>query len=183
MYTGNNTPPKLTNYLHIMETSKTIAGIQFTNEGISVIRPYRENNELFEGLIPEKFFTGEFVTIAKRLAKARMANCYKKLHSNIAVATHITPEMIAWKGGRFTVKAWETLESILEIEDVRQLNFMQCQQLIRAMLLDKCGNNWLYDYDENWEQLKDGDIYLKEEFRLFITEHMLVGMARNEVDA
>ena len=183
MYTGNNTPPKLTNNLHIMETTKTIAGIAFTNEGISVIRPYRENNELFAGLIPEKFFTDEFVTIAKRLAKARMANCYKKLHSNVASATHITPEMIAWKGGRFTEKAWETLESILEIQDVRQLNFMQCQQLIRAMLLDKQGSNWLYDYDENWEQLKDGDVYLKEEFRLFITEHMLVGMARNEVDA
>lgn len=164
-----------------METSKTIAGIQFTNEGVSVIRQYRENNELFVGLIPEKFFTEEFVEIAKRLAKARMANCYKKLHANIAVATHITPDMIAWKGGRFTVGVWETLESILTIKDVRQLNTLQCQQLIRAMLIDRSGSHWLYDFDENWEQLKDGDIYLKDEFKVFITEHMLVGMACNEV--
>lgn len=164
-----------------METSKTIAGIQFTNEGISVVRQYRENEELFVGLIPEKCFTDEFVTIAKRLAKVRMANCYRKLHANVAMATHITPEMIAWKGGRFTVRVWKALEGILEIKDVRQLDTLQCQQLIRAMLIDKDGGSWLYDYDECWNQIPNSDIRLTEGFKQFITEQMLVGMPFNEV--
>lgn len=164
-----------------METSKTIAGIQFTNEGIAIIRPYQENVEVSHPSFDESLFTDKFVEIAKRLAKARMANCYKKLHSNLGAATHITPEMIAWKGGHFSIPVWNALESILEIKDVRQLNALQCQQLIRAMLLDKCGNSWLYDYDANWEQLREGDIHLRDDFKLFITEHMLVGMPFNEV--
>ena len=181
MYTGNNTPPKLTNNLHIMKTTKTIAGIQFTNEGISIIRPYKEDAKAADFRLDEKFFTGEFVQQAKRLAKVRMANCYKKLHTNIATATHVTPDIIAWKGGHFSVPVWETLEGVLQIEDVRQLNVLQCQQLIRAMLFD--GGNWLYDYDENWNQIPNSDIHLSENFKYFVTEQMLVGMACNEVDA
>ena len=75
MYTGNNTPPKLTNNLHIMETTKTIAGIQFTNEGISIIRPYKEDAQAADFRLDEKLFKGEFIQQAKRLAKVRMANC------------------------------------------------------------------------------------------------------------
>lgn len=164
-----------------METTKTIAGIQFTNEGISVIRPYKENATAANFMLDEKLFTGDFVEQAKRLAKIRMANCYKKLHTNMASATHITTEMIAWKGGHFTVRVWEALEAILHIEDVRQLNTLQCQQLIRAMLIDKDGSSWLYDYDQNWNQIPNSDIRLTEGFKYFVTEQMLIGMACNKV--
>ena len=181
MYTGNNTPPKLTNNLHIMETTKTIAGIQFTNEGISIIRPYKEDAQAADFRLDEKLFTGEFVEQAKRLAKARMANCYRKLHTNIATASHITNQVIAWKGGHFSVPVWEALEGILQIEDVRQLDVLQCQQLIRAMLIDKEGGNWLYDYDKNWNQIPNSDIRLTEGFKYFVTEQMLIGMACNKV--
>ena len=164
-----------------METSKTIAGIQFTNEGISIIRPYNEDAKIADFRFDEKLFTDEFVQQAKRLAKIRMANCYKKLHTNIANASHISNQMIAWKGGHFSVPVWEALEGILQIKDVRQLTVLQCQQLIRAMLIDLDGSCWLYDYDENWNQIPKSDIRLKSEFKLFITEHMLVGMAWNKV--
>lgn len=183
MYTGNNTPPKLTNNLHIMETTKTIAGIQFTNDGITIVRPYNQDDKVADFRFEEKLYTGDFLQTAKRLAKVRMANCYKKLHANMASATHVTPEIIAWKGGHFSVPVWEALEGILNIEDVRQLSVLQAQQLIRAIMLDKGDSCWLYDYDKNWNQIPSSDIRMAEGFKLFITEHILVGMARNEVDA
>ena len=66
-----------------METTKTVAGIQFTNAGISIIRPYNEDFETYgKRRIPEEKFTGDFVELAKRLAKTRMAHCYKQLHSS-----------------------------------------------------------------------------------------------------
>lgn len=164
-----------------METSKTIAGIQFTNEGISIIRPYKEDAQTADFRLDEKLFTGEFVQQAKRLAKIRMANCYRKLHTNIATASHITNQMIAWKGGHFSVPVWEALEGVLHINDVRQLNVLQCQQLIRAIMIDKGGSDWLHDYDEDWKQIPNSDIHLTSEFKLFVTEQMLVGMACNKV--
>lgn len=161
--------------------TKTIAGIQFTNEGISIIRPYKTDATLAAFRLDEKLFTGEFVEQAKRLAKVRMANCYKKLHTNIANASHITSEVIAWKGGHFSVPVWEALEGILQIEDVRQLDALQCQQLIRAMLIDREGSSWLYDYDENWNQISNSDIRLTSEFKLFVTEQILLGIVNNKV--
>jgi hypothetical protein len=157
-----------------MKTTKTIAGIQFTNEGISIIRPYKVDDKVASYQFDEKLFTGEFVEQAKRLAKVRMANCYKKLHTNIATASHITPDVISWKGGHFSVPVWEALEGVLQIEDVRHLNEFQCQQLIRAMLIDKETSCWLYDYDSNWNQISNSDIRLSDGFKLFVTEHMLI---------
>lgn len=101
-----------------------------------------------------------------------MADCYKKLHSNLAKAKYISEDMIAWEGGRFNVKVWESLENILTLTDVRDLNALQCQQLIRSMLLNS--RSWLYDHNtETWEEIKTGDIMLSDEFKNFITDHML----------
>ena len=149
---------------------KTIANIQFTDKGILIEKSYNEDNSVFSPY-KEELFTEDFLTIAKRLAKQRMADCYKKLHSNLNKATHITQDMIAWKGGRFNISVWESLEDILKLNDVRELNFLQTQQIIRSMLLH--GDSWLYDYDENWEQANKGSIYCCEDFKNFITEHLV----------
>lgn len=150
---------------------KTIAGIQFTESGILIERKYNTDNSVFP--VPNnEIFTGKFLDIAKRLAKYRMASCYKKLHSNLAKAKHISEDMIAWEGGRFNIKVWESLENILTLTDVRNLDLLQCQQLIRSMLFES--RNWLYDHNtETWEEAKTGDIQCTEEFKMFITEHML----------
>jgi hypothetical protein len=151
---------------------KTIAGIQFTESGILIEKRYNTDNSVFP--VPNKeLFTGKFLDIAKRLAKYRMAECYRKLHSNLAKAKHISEDMIAWEGGRFNIKVWESLENILTLKDVRDLNPLQCQQLIRCML--SISRSWLYDHNtETWEELtKEGDIGLSENFKNFITEHML----------
>lgn len=149
---------------------KTIANIQFTETGILIEKSYNEDNSVFSPY-KEELFAGDFLTIAKRLAKQRMSACYKKLHSNLNKATHITQDMIAWKGGRFNISVWESLEDILKLNDVRELNFLQTQQIIRSMLLH--GDNWLYDYNEDWEQTNNGGIYCGEDFKNFITEHLI----------
>jgi hypothetical protein len=82
--------------------------------------------------------------------------------------------VISWKGGHFSVPVWEALEGVLQIEDVRHLNELQCQQLIRAMLIDMETSCWLYDYDSNWNRISKSDIRLLDEFKLFVTEHMLI---------
>lgn len=153
---------------------KTVANLQFTESGVLVERPYSENYDVFSPIKEEKF-TGEFLEIAKRLAKTRMSHCYHLLHQNFAKATHITKEIIAWKGGKFQVFVWESLEKVLEITDVRELTTLQAQQLIRSILLNSNGS-WVFDYDVNtWTKISGSDVRISEEFIQFITEQVLVG--------
>jgi hypothetical protein len=150
---------------------KTIAGIKFTESGILIEKRYNTDNSVFPTPNTD-LFTTKYLDIAKRLAKYRMADCYKKLHSNLAKAKHISEDMIAWEGGRFNIKVWESLESILTLTDVRDLDLLQCQQLIRCMLT--ISRSWLYDHNtETWEEMKTGDIMLSDGFKDFITDHML----------
>lgn len=153
--------------------TKTIAGIQFTESGIVLERKYAEDDSVFAP-VDEKLYTGDYLRQAKRLAKIRMANCYKKLHTNMAAATHITRDEIAWKGGHFSVPVWEALEGILKLEDVRNLTALQAQQLIRAIMLDQSGSTWLYDYDKDYNKIPNSDIQLTEGFKVFITEQIFV---------
>lgn len=156
-----------------METKK-IAGIQFTNTGVLIEKPYQKDEELCaRHHFSEEMFTGDFLEIAKRLAKLRMSKCFKKLHQNLAQASHITEHDIVWKDGHFSVPVWEQLEAILSITDVRQLNRFQAQQLIRAIILDEAGY-WLSDFDENWNSNEKSECRLTLEFKRFITEHVLV---------
>lgn len=151
---------------------KTIAGIQFTENGILIERKYQQANQEAKPRIKEELFTGKFVEIAKRLAKTRMAHCYKQLHSNFAHAHVITPQSIIWNNGHFEVPVWEALEAVLSIEDVRNLTKLQAQQLIRVLLLNN--TCWAYDYDvATWERIDNSDIKVPEEFMLFITEHII----------
>jgi hypothetical protein len=99
-----------------------------------------------------------------------MAHCKQQLHANLANATYIAEYVIAWKGGHFSVPAYEALEDILKLTDARDLNKMQALQLIRAMLLNGA-NNYVYDYDENLNRC-DTDIHVTEDFKNFITERM-----------
>ena len=151
--------------------NKQIAGITFTDKGILIEKQYNYSQPSLK--LDEEKFTKDFLIIAKRLAKYRMAHCYKQLHQNITTAEHITPQMIFWKDGHFSVPVWEELEKILKLKDVRDLNALQTQQLIRSMLFHE--STWLYDHNEDWNELKGGNFCIKctEEFKLFLTEHML----------
>ena len=149
---------------------KTVAGITFTKTGILIEKSYQHDTTICRELNPSKF-TGEYLEIAKRLAKTRMSHCKQQLHVNLVNATYITEHTIAWSGGHFSVPVYEALENILELTDVRKLNKLQAQQLIRTMLLNGA-NNYVYDYDENLKRCNK-DICVTEDFKNFITEHML----------
>lgn len=158
-----------------MKANKTIAGIQFTENGVLIEKAYCEDQAELRGQhrIPEEKFTGELLEIAKRVAQYRMAHCFKQLHANLANAKVITPQSIIWKGGHFEVPVWEALEGILKLDDVRKLNRLQCQQLVRSMMFQATGY-WLYKHDSNWNQLNDSEsIRLTDEFKMFVTEHFL----------
>ena len=149
---------------------KTIAGINFTETGILIERTYVENPDAVQA---QKFSDEQltkFLKIAQRLAQRRMAHCRAKLHANLVRATHSTPELILWKGGRFNVKVYEALEGILELDDVRKLDVLQAQQLIRTMLLQ--GTGWVYEFDEDGNETNKNGVYCDEDFKLFITEHI-----------
>lgn len=100
-----------------------------------------------------------------------MAHCKQQLHVNLINATYITEHTIAWSDGHFSVPVYEALEGILELTDVRKLNKLQTQQLIRAMLLNYT-SHYAYDYDENLNKCGQY-INVTEDFKNFITEHML----------
>ena len=155
-------------------TNKKIAGIQFTNTGVMIEKPYCEDQSELRGQhrIAEEKFTEELLEIAKRVIKYRMAHCFKQLHANLANAKIITPQSIIWVGGHFEVPVWEQMEAILQLDDVRKLNRMQCQQLVRAMLFQS--SYWLCDHDANWNPIKGSDnVKTTDEFKNFVTEHFL----------
>ena len=150
---------------------KKIAGIQFTETGIIVERPFVENPQA--RMFSEEMFTGKLLDIAKRIIKYRMAHCFNQLHANLARATHITKFEIAWPGGHFNIPVWEELEKALELDDVRKLNVIQSQQIIRAIMFGQCGT-WMYDHDTTtWVKSDKNDIQMTDDFKLFITEHIV----------
>lgn len=151
---------------------KKIAGLKFTEFGILVERKY--NNVRIERNINEENFTGKYLELAKRLAKYRMAHCYKQLHANLSRAIRVTNTEIVWEGGHFQVPVWEALERILELKDVRELNLLQAQQIVRAIMFH-C-SSWVRDHNVNtWEINKESkELCVSEDFKNFITEHLLV---------
>lgn len=148
-----------------------IAGINFTDTGVLIERQYVENQEAVKAQMFSDKQLAQFLKIAKRLAERRIQHCKLKLHANVARAEHITPELILWKGGRFNVKVYQSLERILSLDDVRKLDLLQSQQLIRCMLLQ--GTGWLYKIDDAGCEIHDDGVYCDEEFKLFITEHIV----------
>lgn len=154
-----------------MET-KQIAGVKFTENGILIERKY--NDVPMGRRINEENFTGKFLELAKRLAKYRMAHCYKQLHANLSRAIRVTNTEIAWEGGQFQVPVWEALEGILKLDDVRQLNPLQAQQIVRSIMFH-C-SSWAYDHNTTtWEINKESkEMSISEDFKNFITEQLLV---------
>lgn len=154
---------------------KNIAGVLFTETGIMIEKPYQQDFEA-KKVFKEEMFTGVFLMLAQRIIKNRMMHCRQQLHTNLANATHISEDIVAWKSGHFSVGVWQEMEKALELKDARKLNTIQCQQIIRAMLLNQVGG-WVYDVDmTTWTKCKEGDKCISDDFKNFISEQMLVGM-------
>lgn len=154
---------------------KNIAGVLFTETGIMIEKSYQQDFGT-KKVFKEEMFTGVFLMLAQRIIKNRMMHCRQQLHIHLASATHIAEDLIAWQGGHFNVLVWREMEKALELDDVRKLNTIQCQQIIRAMLLNQVGS-WVYDVDmTTWTRCKDGDKNISDDFKNFISEQILVGM-------
>lgn len=154
---------------------KNIAGVLFTETGIMIEKSYQQDFET-KKVFKEEVFTGVFLMLAQRIIKNRMMHCRQQLHIHLASATHIAEDLIAWQGGHFNVNVWLEMEKALELKDARELNTIQCQQIIRAMLLNQVGS-WVYDVDmTTWTKCKEGDKNISDDFKNFISEQMLIGM-------
>lgn len=154
---------------------KNIAGVLFTETGIMIEKSYQQDFGT-KKVFKEEVFTGVFLMLAQRIIKNRMMHCRQQLHIHLASATHIAEDLIAWQGGHFNVNVWLEMEKALELKDARELNTIQCQQIIRAMLLNQVGS-WVYDVDmTTWTKCKEGDKNISDDFKNFISEQMLIGM-------
>lgn len=154
---------------------KNIAGVLFTETGIMIEKSYQQDFET-KKVFKEEVFTGVFLMLAQRIIKNRMMHCRQQLHIHLASATHIAEDLIAWQGGHFNVNVWLEMEKALELKDARELNTIQCQQIIRAMLLGQV-SSWVYDVDmTTWTKCKEGDKNISDDFKNFISEQILIGM-------
>lgn len=154
---------------------KNIAGVLFTETGIMIEKSYQQDFET-KKVFKEEVFTGVFLMLAQRIIKNRMMHCRQQLHTHLASATHIAEDLIAWQGGHFNVNVWLEMEKALELKDARELNTIQCQQIIRAIFLGQVGS-WVYDVDmTTWTKCKEGDKNISEDFKNFISEQILIGM-------
>lgn len=138
-----------------------IGDLEITSTGIRVELPYSETE-----VISKKLDTSNFLKIAKCLAKVRMAHCYKELMLHIHEA-HRTPTIITWEGGHFSIPVYQALERVLELDDIYKLDRLQTQQLIRAIMFNTFGI-YVTDHETN------ANIKITDEFKLFLTEHILV---------
>lgn len=119
-----------------------VGNVLFTETGVSFTRAYgEENTQQIE---------------AKQLAKAlecaldyvrgRMQHCVKELEKNIIAATCITPHVVVWKSGYFTVSAYQCMEKLVTRNPTRwdDLSVAELQQIIRALHLNSnvSGEYW-----------------------------------------
>lgn len=138
-----------------------IRGIEITNTGVYIKRPFSETSAPFK-----KLDISNYLNIAQCLAKVRMEHCYNELLFHIHEA-HITPNVISWEEGHFTIPVYLALERVLELNSVYKLDSLQTQQLIRAITFNTNGL-YVVDYENNL------NVKITDEFKMFLTEHILV---------
>lgn len=113
-----------------------IGNISFTNEGVTVVRPYTPSSEVdIDSLRPSKEDLAKAFEVAINAIKKRVQHCESELSKNIATACIITPDQVFWPDGHFSLPVYKAMKEWLESRptDWSDMTVPIAQQVARAI--------------------------------------------------
>lgn len=135
------------------KTNYQVGGVIFTENGVQFCKEY--TTEGFQYLEDFKEMREKALKCALSYVKGRLTHCEEELQKNIASATYVSPELVAWKGGRFTVIVHKHLVDLVKRleegaswEDLDKRDF---QQILRALYFNNtCKDEWHSYEHKSW---------------------------------
>lgn len=119
----------------------TVGNITFTEEGVVIKKAYSDMSEV-DVISEEKRLSA--LKCALDYLKGRLAHCKKQLEENIVRAI-VTPHVVYWKGGHFSIPVYQHIEIVLSNPPAswNEVTPETAQQIVRALHFNKA-ENW-YD--------------------------------------
>lgn len=159
----------------------TVGNVAFTDEGVQVQIPYSEDGSI--DLSRGKTITYEDLRPwLVAYCQKRMKFCREKLQANIARATQVTPQVIMWPDGHFSVPVYKNLEFFVGSKGNKiEFNAGILQQVLRQMY----SSEYIYkeDCDKEWYDLtRTSKIDAKTVYNV-LTEIMIVSMSDIKLEA
>lgn len=135
------------------KTDYQVGNVIFTENGVQFCREY--TTEGFQYSEDFKEMREKALKCALSYVKGRLTHCEEELQKNIATATYISPDVIAWKNGRFTVPVHKHLVDLIKRlegganwEDLDERDF---QQILRALYFNSaCKGEWFDQESKAW---------------------------------
>lgn len=112
----------------------TVGNVAFTSEGVQVCIPYSQSSEAPARPLTYEDLRPRMVAYCNR----RMRRCAENLGQNLASAKEVTPEIVSWKGGHFSVPVYKVLKEFVDHRgDKKYFNALILQQIIREYAVDR----------------------------------------------
>lgn len=128
----------------MQNTDYHVGSVIFTENGVQFCKEY--NQEGFQYSEDFKETREKALKCALSYVKGRLAHCEEELQKNIATATYVSPDVIAWKNGRFTVPVHKHLVGLVkrleEGASWEDLNREDFQQILRALYFNSIKDEW-----------------------------------------
>ena len=135
------------------KTDYQVGTVIFTENGVHFCKEYTQ--EGFQYLEDFKEKREDALKCALSYVKGRLAHCEEELQKHIATAIYVSPDVVAWKGGRFTVPVHKHLVDLVKRleeganwEDLDQRDY---QQILRALFFNNsAGKTWFDSETKSW---------------------------------
>ena len=153
-----------------MQEILKVGNVIFAEEGVMVVRPYITD----EVRITDKVITYDMIRPhLLALCVRRMRHCAKMLETNLASATQVNSEFVAWKDGHFSLPVYKALQHFVGSNGVKgEFTPLIAQQCIRE--IHRNGSVYSGDFkDEKFhEDLRNTKVNTEEVF-MALTESLL----------
>jgi hypothetical protein len=135
------------------KTDYQVGSVIFTENGVQFCKEY--TTEGFQYSEDFKEMREKALKCALSYVKGRLTHCEEELQKNIATATYISPDLVAWKNGRFTIPVHKHLVDLVkrleEGASWEDLNERDFQQILRALYFNNaCKDEWHSYESKSW---------------------------------
>ena len=122
-----------------------VGNVIFTKEGVCFCKEYSQ--EGFQYSEDAKEMREKALKCALSYVKGRLTHCEEELQKNIATATYVSENVVAWKDGRFAVPVHKHLIDLIkrleEGASWEDLDKGDYQQILRALYFNSaCKDEW-----------------------------------------
>ena len=137
----------------MQNTNYQVGSVIFTENGVQFCKEYSQ--EGFQYSEDFKEMREKALKCALSYVKGRLTHCEEELQKNIATATYVSENVVAWKDGRFAVPVHKHLVDLVkrleEGASWEDLDKRDCQQILRALYFNNsAGKTWFDHETKSW---------------------------------